>query len=185
MRKATFGFSATDYGIELLSEDPEYPLSRLFVDRFEELMTEERLLEDLTESLRMGEFARRHFREIARISGMTFQGYPGAEKTARQLQVSSGLIYDVLSEHEPGNLLLRQSEREVLERQFEWGRLSQALERVRASTPVFVETERFSPFAFSLVFERMAAKVSTETLQERLGRMKAKWLEPGPREAHA
>jgi ATP-dependent Lhr-like helicase len=174
--KATFGLSVSDYGIELLSEDPDYPLRELFVRGFESLLGEKGLLEDLTEGLRMGEFARRHFREIARVSGMTFQGYPGSEKTARQLQVSSSLIYDVLSQHEPGNLLLRQAEREVLERQFEWGRMTEALARVRNSTPLFVETERFSPFAFPLVFERMAAKVSTESLQDRLSRMKERWL---------
>jgi ATP-dependent Lhr-like helicase len=183
--KGTFGLSVSDYGIELLSEDPAYPLRELFVRGFEDLLSEKNLLEDLTEGLRMGEFARRHFREIARVSGMTFQGYPGSEKTARQLQVSSSLIYDVLSQHEPGNLLLRQAEREVLERQFEWGRMSEALARVRTSTPLFVETERFSPFSFPLVFERMAAKVSTESLQDRLNRMKERWLAPAARGIHA
>lgn len=175
LQKGSFGLSMSDYGIELLSEDGSFPFRTFFETRSEWLFREEEMLEDLTRSIQLGEFARRHFREIARVSGMTFQGYPGAEKTTRQMHVSSALIFDVLARHEPENLLFKQAEQEVLARQFEWDRLRAALQRMRSSKIRIVETERFSPFSFPLVFERMAAKVSSETLQERLARMKKRW----------
>ena len=176
IQKVTFGLSMNDYGIELLSEDKSYPLLEIFKDHWSALLSEENMLEELAESIRLGEYARRHFREIARVSGLVFQGYPGAQKTARQMQVSSALLFDVLTEHEPKNLLLEQAQKEVLERQFEATRMRTALNRMRDLEPVFVETKKFSPLAFPLVFERMAATVSSETLAERLERMKKTWI---------
>ncbi|MBC7384879.1 MAG: ligase-associated DNA damage response DEXH box helicase [Cryobacterium sp.] len=175
IEKSSFGLSMSDYGIELLSDDRDYPFQTLFTEHGDALFSEVNLLPDLVQSIQIGEFSKRHFREIARISGMIFQGYPGSEKTARQLQVSSSLIYDVLEKYEPENLLFKQSRSEVVERQFEWDRLLRAMDRIRRAKILMLKTPRFSPFAFSLVFERMAGKVSTETLQERLAKMAKKW----------
>jgi ATP-dependent Lhr-like helicase len=176
LKKGTFGLSINDYGIEILSEDKEYPLQKLFEENWFDLIGEENLLPQLANSIRLGEYARRHFREIARVSGLVFQGYRGNEKTAKQMHVSSSLLFDVLSQHEPNNLLLKQAETEVLERQFETSRMLEALTRIRNLTPLFVQTEKFSPLAFPLVFERMAATVSSETLSDRLERMKKSWV---------
>jgi ATP-dependent Lhr-like helicase len=70
------------------------------------LLQRENLGVDLLASLNFSEVARRQFREIARIAGLVFQGYPGARKLERQLQASSGLIFDVLRQYDPDNLLL-------------------------------------------------------------------------------
>ena len=50
-------------------------------------------MHDVLASLNARELAQRRFREIARVSGLVFQGYPGAHKSARQLQ--AGLIQDL------------------------------------------------------------------------------------------
>ena len=55
-----------------------------------------------------------------------------AVRSLRQLQASSGLLFDVLQRHDPGHVLLAQAEREVLESQLEVRRLAAALERCRA-----------------------------------------------------
>ena len=55
------------------------------------------------------ELARRQFREIARVAGLVFQGYPGSGKSTRQLQSSSGLFFDVFTQYDPHNLLLEQA----------------------------------------------------------------------------
>jgi Lhr-like helicase len=46
------------------------------------------LLADVLASLNSSELARRRFREIARVAGLVFTGYPGAPKSTRQLQAS-------------------------------------------------------------------------------------------------
>lgn len=105
-------------------------------DDWRALLTPESLVEDVLAALNAGELARRRFRDIARISGLVFQGYPGKGKTGKQLQASSGLLYDTLDRYDPAHLLLDQARREVLESQLEIGRLRAVLERARDQTMV-------------------------------------------------
>ena len=73
------------------------------------------LLHDVLASLNSSELAQRRFREIARVAGLVFTGYPGAPKSTRQLQASSSsLFYEVFRKYDPGNRLLGQAEAEVL-----------------------------------------------------------------------
>ena len=58
------------------------------------------------------------------------KGYPGKNKTGGQLQISSSLLWDVFSKHEPTNLLLKQARYEVLQDQLELPRLQNALKRI-------------------------------------------------------
>ena len=78
---------------------------------------------DILAGLNAAELGRRQFREIARVAGLVFQGYPGQPQSNRQLQASSGLLWDVFNEYDPDNLLLRQATHEVLDRQLEAPRL--------------------------------------------------------------
>ena len=115
--------------------------------------------------------ARRQFREIARIAGLVFPGFPRSGKTARQLQASSGLFFDVLERHDPSNLLLSQARREVLERQLERSRLARTLERLERSRVVITTPKRTPPLAFPLLVDRARDRVSSETLADRIRRM--------------
>ena len=69
-----------------------------------------RLLAEVLASLNAGELARRRFREIARIAGLVFQSYPGEQRSARQLQASASLYYEVFLKHDPANRLLHQAQ---------------------------------------------------------------------------
>ena len=51
-----------------------------------------------------------------------FGGYPGAPKSTRQLQASSGLFYEVFRKYDPANRLLGQAEAEVLSQELELAR---------------------------------------------------------------
>lgn len=164
---ATFSIAVNDYGLELLSPEP-VDWSGLADGS---LLAEGDLVEDVLASLNSGELARRRFREIARIAGLVFQGFPGAPKSSRQLQASSGLFFDVFSQYDAGNLLLTQAQREVLEQELEIGRLRSALGRLREREPVRVALERPGPFAFPLMVERLREQVSTEKLADRVARM--------------
>jgi ATP-dependent Lhr-like helicase len=95
------------------------------------------------------------------------------------LQASSGLLYDVLSELDPGNLLVEQARREVLERQFERSRLARAMERLAAlasrGAMTVREVERPTPLGFPLVIERVGARLSSESILDRVEKMRAQW----------
>ncbi len=165
---ATFSMAVNDYGLELLSPQP-IDWQRLLLDG--EVLSGDRLLPDLLAGLNAAELAQRRFREIARVSGLIFQGFPGAGKSTRQLQASSGLFYQVFRQHDPGNLLLTQAEEEVLRQELEVDRLAEALQRMRASRLLMQPLERPSPFAFPLLIERLREKLSTEKLRDRIERM--------------
>ena len=68
----TFSVSVNDYGFELLSAEP-VDLAPLFDGR---LLDAADLLPDVLHSLNSGELAQRRFREIARVAGLVFTGYP-------------------------------------------------------------------------------------------------------------
>src|SRR5207237_4058244 len=88
------------------------------------------LLHDVLASLNSSELAQRRFREIARVAGLVFSGYPGQHKSAKQLQASSGLFFEVFRKYDKGNLLLSQAEQEVLSQELELSRLRATLERI-------------------------------------------------------
>ena len=83
----------------------------------------------------------------AGVSGLVSPGIPHAGKSAKQLQASSGLFYEVFREYDPENLLLHQARREVLERQFEGTRLLRALNRIAGCRIVLVEPPRPTPLS--------------------------------------
>ena len=165
---ATFSISVNDYGLELLTAAKVPPLDE---DDWRALLTPESLVEDVLAALNASELARRRFRDIARISGLVFQGYPGKGKTGKQLQASSGLLYDTLDRYDPDHLLLDQARREVLESQLEIGRLRAVLERARDQALVLTAPERFTPLAFPLWVERLRNRLSTESWRDRVARM--------------
>ena len=165
----SFTASANDWGFELLSPT-EPPLEQALAGEAL-LFSSDHLAEDIPASLNAAEMARRQFREIARVAGLVFPGFPRAGKTARQLQASSGLFFDVFQRYDPGNLLLAQAHSEVLERQLERGRLGTTLNRLQQSRVLLMDPVRFSPMSFPLVVDWTRSKVSSEKLGDRIRRM--------------
>jgi len=141
-----------DYGFSLTAKR-NLPFSE---QTLRELLSPDDLLADLLECMNSAELARRQFREIARVSGLILQPMPGRKSaTQRELQSSATLLYEVLQRYDPENLLLAQSEREILEKQLELTRLTAALRKLETQPFVLRETERLTPFAFPLWADRL------------------------------
>jgi ATP-dependent Lhr-like helicase len=165
----TYSLSINDYGLEILAAKA-MDLRPL---RDGSLFATTDLMADVLASLMSGELARRRFREIARVAGLVFSGYPGAPKSLRQLQASSSLFYEVFRKYDAGNLLLTQADREVLAQELELGRLEAVLCRMAAAPLDVVEMHAPSPFALPLMVERLREQLSTEKLKDRLARILA------------
>jgi ATP-dependent helicase Lhr and Lhr-like helicase len=163
----TFSLSVNDYGLELLSSEP-VDLTRL-LDR--SVFAAADLLEHVLASLNAGELAQRRFREIARVAGLVFSGYPGAPKSLKQLQASSGLFFEVFRKYDPGNLLLGQAEREVLSQELDIDRLRSCLQGMATQSLHSVALERPSPMSLPLMVERLRERLSTEQLSARLDKL--------------
>ena len=162
-----FSVSFNDYGLELLSDEPVDP------HVLPTLLGTDDLLHDVLASINAAELSLRRFREIARVSGLVFPGFPGANKSAKQLQASSSLFYEVFRKYDPENLLLSQAEREVLRQEYELDRLETTLHDLRGRRWDIHRTTRFSPFAVPLLVERFRERLSTRELQDRLQRLLA------------
>ena len=172
-QRGTFHIAVNDYGLELLSESP-FPFASAFGNP-EALFASEQLASDALESVNVSELAKLQFREIARVSGLVMQNFPGVAKTGKQLSVNSSLLFDVLSEFDPNNLLIHQARREVLERHFEESRLARTLARLREHPLLIRTTDRLTPLSLPLVIERQAATLSTETLADRVRKLQSEW----------
>jgi ATP-dependent Lhr-like helicase len=166
-RPNTFSLSVNDYGFELVSAEP-FDLGPV-ADR--SVLATGELLHDVLASLNSTELAQRRFREIARVAGLVFTGYPGQPKSMRQLQASSGLFYEVFRKYDRGNLLLSQAEQEVLSQELEISRLRATLERMAGLRLELVELRHPSPMSLPLMVERFREKLTTEQLSTRLDRM--------------
>lgn len=163
----TFSIAVNDYGFELLSATEVDWQAQLHA----ELFSEEHLMDDIMASLNAGELALRRFREIARIAGLVFSGYPGAPKSNRQLQASSGLFFEVFKQYDAGNLLLTQAQEEVLRQELDVARLEHTLQRINQRTLDIHLIKRATPMAFPLLVERMRESLSSEKLADRIARM--------------
>ena len=165
----TFSIAVNDYGFEMLSAVEIDWAQALGAGIF----STANLLPDVIASLNASELAQRRFREIARIAGLVFNGFPGASKSAKQLQASSSLFFEVFRKHDAGNLLLAQSQQEVLRDELDVQRLGITLEQLQSKTLQWQPIERATPFAFPLVVERLRESITSEKLADRVARMVA------------
>jgi ATP-dependent Lhr-like helicase len=163
----TFSFAMNDYGFELLSDQP-IPVDDSNVY---DLFSPNDLLNDIQRSVNSTEMAKRKFRDVAVIGGLIFQGMPGEKKKARHLQSSASLLFKVLSEYEPDNLLLRQSYQEVLDQQMEEVRLRDMLERIQRSAVIITFPQQLTPFCFPIKVDSMREDLSSEKLEDRVKKM--------------
>ncbi|WP_207493366.1 ligase-associated DNA damage response DEXH box helicase [Aridibaculum aurantiacum] len=165
----TFSIAMNDYGFELLSDQP-IPVDDSNVY---DLFTTENLFADIQRSVNSTEMARRKFRDIAVIGGLIFQGYPGEHKKARHLQSSASLLFNVFSEYDADNLLVRQAFNEVMEQQMEEQRLRDMLERIQQSKIVLTFPTQLTPFCFPIKVDSMRENMSSEKLEDRIKKMQA------------
>ncbi len=166
----SFSIAMNDYGFEMLS-DQEIPIEEILGNN---VFGTEDLSNDLLNSMNGIEMARRKFRDIAGISGLVFQGFPGKQIQSKHLQASSGLFFDVFKENEPDHLLLQQAYEEVLLQQMEEKRLRLALERIENSEIVIKTINEPSPFSFPIMVDRLREKMSSESLEDRIAKMQRK-----------
>lgn len=167
VRANTFAYAANDYGFVLS------PAEAVQIDETElqGLLHPDGLVEDLRESLNLAELARRQFREIARVAGLLPPSLPGrANRSMRQLQASSGLLYDVLRRYDPDHVLLQLADREVLSQQLEVTRLEAALADCAARAMRWRQPRSLTPLSFPLWAEGKRGELSTEDWKTRVQR---------------
>ncbi len=168
----TIHATSTDYGFDLHMPRGSHRTLDINEHVLRSALCEDHLLDDLLACLNATQLARRRFRDVARVAGLILHGFPGQRKPARHLQASSEMFFDVFEQFDPGNLLLSQAKREVLEEQLEVRRLRRTLDRIAGLRLVIVDTPRLTPLAFPVWAEVLrGVHASSETWAQRVSRM--------------
>jgi ATP-dependent helicase Lhr and Lhr-like helicase len=167
LKPITFSIAMNDYGFELLSDQPIPIKDAIDTNIFSSM----HLMDDIYASVNSVEMSRRQFRDIASISGLVFNGFPGKQKKEHHLQASSQLFFEVFNDYEPTNLLLRQSFSEVTDFQLEEQRLRQALDRISKQEIVVTNPKNFTPLSFPIIVDRTRETLTSESLSERIKKM--------------
>ena len=159
--------SFNDYGLSLCSNS-EKTINK---ETWRTLLDPKGIVEQLLECMNQSEMAKRQFREVARVAGLIFQGYPGAQKSIKQVQASGGLFFDVFSKYDPDNLLLGQAKKEVLDRQLDVVRMTEKLEEIQSQNIIMHSPNQLTPFSFPLWAETLRTQVSSESWSDRVRKM--------------
>ncbi|MBO6792607.1 MAG: ligase-associated DNA damage response DEXH box helicase [Balneolaceae bacterium] len=165
----TFSIAMNDYGFVLLS-DQEIPIEEALENN---IFSPDNLIEDISASLNNSEMAKRKFWEVAQVAGLVFHGFPGEQRKTKHLRMSSGLMFDVFTEYEPGHLLIQQAFDEVMFFQLDELRLRKVLLKIQSQEIVLNHTKRFTPYAFPIMVDRLRGKMSSEKLIDRVRKMQA------------
>jgi len=168
----SFSIAMNDYGFELLS-DQKVDVKNLIIPS---LFSQNNLSIDIQSSINATELAKRRFREICRISGLIFQGFPGKAKKERHLQASSSLLFGVFQDYEPENLLFLQTYEEVMTFQLEEARMRSALKRIQNQQIVIKFPSKPTPLSFPIMVDRLREKMSSEKLKDRIAKMTLQFL---------
>ena len=164
IERISFSIAMNDYGFELYSDKPIPIEEALELDLF----TLDNIMEDLEASINKSEMAKRKFRDIATISGLVFQGYPGKNISTKHLQSSSNILYQVFEEYDPENLLIKQAKEEVVTLQLDYTRLIDALRSIQKQEISLVRPIKFTPFSFPIMADRLREKLTSEKLSDRI-----------------
>jgi ATP-dependent Lhr-like helicase len=163
----SISISVNDYGLMLFCPE-SIPIK---LDTLPYWLRRDGIEEDILSSLNATEMTRRGFRDIARISGLIHHGMPGRSKSMRHLQASATMVFDVLKEYDPENLLLHQARQEVLADQLQIDRLRGALDRMHSQRWEVRELDQWTPFSFPLMVERVRDRIGSESLADRIRKM--------------
>ncbi|MBD8018634.1 ligase-associated DNA damage response DEXH box helicase [Kaistella pullorum] len=163
----SFSMAMNDYGFELLSSQ-EIPIDE---EVLKQILSRENLIQDVLSSVNATEMARRKFRDIAVISGMVVQNYPGVQKNNKSLQASSGLIFNVFEDYNPENLLFKQAYAEVFNQQIDEFRLMKAFQRIEKSKIILKFANAFTPLSFPIKVDSLRQSLTSEDLDSRIMRL--------------
>ncbi|MCA0422657.1 MAG: ligase-associated DNA damage response DEXH box helicase [Proteobacteria bacterium] len=151
-RLQPLGFVANDYALCVWGARDLQAAAKLDSTLFGDLFSPEMLGDDLEEWLAESSLMKRTFRNAAIIAGMIERRFPGAEKKARALTLSSDLIYDVLMRHQPDHILIKAARADAATGLLDIRRLNEMLLRIHGRI-IHKPLDRVSPLAVPVMLE--------------------------------
>ena len=165
--------TADDYGF-VLTVSTDQTLS---ADDLPALLSPDGFHEDLLASLHKSDLLKYHFRNAAQTGLMVYRNHFGAEKSVKKVQWSAEVIFNVLEQHEPQHVLLREARRDALHGFLDGERAEAFLTDLRdQQRPIRLrEVPMVSPLAFGMYATKIREALMVEDPQETLERLYHHW----------
>jgi ATP-dependent helicase Lhr and Lhr-like helicase len=146
------GFVANDYALAIWCLADVGELQRQGRLDLDVLFAEDMLGDDLEAWLAESNLMRRTFRLNAVIAGLIERRHQGRTKSARQVTISSDLIYDVLRKHDPRHILLQAAWDDAATGLLDIRRLGEFLRRIKGHIR-YKALNHVSPLAVPVLLE--------------------------------
>ena len=141
------------------------------------LFSPEQFRADIEESIEGSDLLKYHFRNAAQTGLMVYRNYFGEQKSVRKLQWSAEVIFNVLSQHEPNHVLLREARRDTSHSFLDAARAAAYLEDFRAHDRPFRlrRVPLVPPLAFTMYATQIKEAMMVEDPRETLERIYNHW----------
>ncbi len=162
-----------DYGFVLAVSEEQ----RLTAADLPGLFAPEGFADELDRSLDRSALLKHHFRNAAQTGLMVYRNHFGEAKSVRKLQWSTEVIFNVLSEHEPDHVLLREARRDAVHNFLDAGGAIAFLEGLRsAAIPICLRTiTHVPPLSFGMYATQIKEALLVEDPRETLERLYRQW----------
>ncbi|MHC1762961.1 MAG: DEAD/DEAH box helicase [Verrucomicrobiia bacterium] len=130
---------------------------------------------DLDEALARSHLLKHHFRNAAQSGLMVYRNYFGAQKSVRKLQWSTEVIFNVLQQHEPDHVLLREARRDAVHTYIDAGRALEYLEENRGKDARMIRVDHVPPLSFAMFATKIKEALLVEDPREMMERLFHLW----------
>ena len=152
-------FIATDYALVIWSEKECKDVKILFEQKD--------FFNGFDNWLKNTSLMRKHFKDVAIISGLIDKNYPGYIKTHKQIKFNSNLIYDVLHKYEKNHILLESTKLEAMDELLDYKKIITYLKNIKNQI-IHKSLTKVSPMAIPLLLEFNIEKIKDENLIDSL-----------------
>lgn len=173
--------TADDYGFVLTVAESQ----ALSATELPGLLSAQEFSADLAEALGKSDLLKYHFRSAAQTGLMVYRNHFNAQKSVRKLQWSTEVIFNVLVQHEPDHVLLREARRDAEHSFLDAARAGAYLrDLAEKGRPICLRpVTRVPPLSFGMYATRIKEALLVEDPRETLERLYHHWwgqLEDGP-----
>lgn len=142
-----------------------------------EIFNPDGFVQELEASLARSDLLKYHFRSAAQTGLMVYRNHFDQQKPLRKLQWSAEVLFNVLADHEPDHVLMREARRHALHSFLDApGALSFLEEFHRRGTPVRMrQVPQVPPLSFTMFATRIREALLVEDPQETLERLYHQW----------
>jgi ATP-dependent helicase Lhr and Lhr-like helicase len=156
-----------DYGFVLTVT----PAQHITEDEIPRLLEPSGFEAALSAGLRQSEMLRYHFRNAAQTGLMVYRNMLGERRSVRKLTWSTEVIFNVLQQHEPDHVLMREARRDTLHTFIDAEGALEFLRAQKGRPAKLIHLDRVAPLSFAMYATKIREAVMVEDpfeMQERL-----------------